>query len=182
MSAQARPGCRHRFCIFGTDAPPSAWDSKNHLMLRRILLVAVAAAASATAAAGPESDGLVGTWLTDGGDSRIRIAPCGNAFCGTVVWAKTNGLDTQNPDPALRKRTIVGMPLTRDMKPDGKGRWAGSIYNPENGKTYEITMQVKGTDTLEVEGCVLSVLCGSERWTRTNQETASATYRLRGTQ
>lgn len=148
----------------------------------RNTLLALVAAASLAGGAAAETEGLVGTWLTDGGESRIRMAPCGAAFCGTVVWAKTNGQDTQNPDPALRRRAIVGMPLTRDMKPDGSGHWTGSIYNPDNGKTYDITMRAKGRDGLEVEGCILGFLCGSERWTRLNQETASAAATLRGTQ
>lgn len=123
------------------------------------------------AQAGP--DGLVGTWLTDEGDSKIKMAPCGKAFCGTIVWAKVNTPDAHNPDPAGRKRGIVGLTLTKDMRASGSG-WEGSMYNPENGKTYSVTMQVKAGDKLEVGGCVLGVLCGSETWSRTTEETASA--------
>lgn len=142
----------------------------------RMALTAAVAAWMVTGAAvhAAEGEPILGTWLTEGGDSRIRITPCGKAVCGTVVWAKTNGTDKHNPDPALRKRTIVGMPLTNDMRPEGGGRWAGSIYNPDNGKTYDVTMKTKGRNGLEVEGCVLGILCGSESWTRVLQETASA--------
>ena len=27
-----------------------------------------------------------GTWLTQGGKSRVRIANCGRALCGTIAW------------------------------------------------------------------------------------------------
>ncbi|NNM73324.1 DUF2147 domain-containing protein [Enterovirga aerilata] len=124
-------------------------------------------------AASAESGRITGVWLTENGDSKIRISPCGKGYCGTVVWAKTQGVDENNPDPSLRKRPIVGMPLTRDMRPAGD-RYAGSIYNPDNGKTYSVTMQVRGTSKLEVEGCVLGFLCGGESWSRLPDETASA--------
>ena len=137
-----------------------------------VMALAVASLIGGGAAADPGA--LAGLWLTENGDSKIRISPCGKTFCGTVVWAKTNGLDEHNPDPALRKRSIIGMPLTRDMKPDRDGGWSGSIYNPQNGKTYAVTMQVKGGKELEVEGCVLGVLCGSDTWSRLPEETASA--------
>jgi uncharacterized protein (DUF2147 family) len=141
--------------------------------MRKTLVAAAAACVIGGAAQAGDSGGLVGTWLTENGDSKIRISACGSVYCGTVVWAKSNDLDRNNPDPKLRKRAIVGMPLTKDMRPDGSDRWAGSIYNPQNGKTYEISMQMKGRDAIEVEGCVLGILCGSEAWARQNQETAS---------
>ena len=137
-------------------------------------VVALAASLLLPALAHAGPDALVGTWMTDEGESKIRIAPCGKVFCGTIVWAKTNGLDTHNPDPNERKRSIIGLTLTKDMRPAKAGLWEGSIYNPENGKTYAVTMQTKGADKLEVEGCVLGVLCGSDTWARQNEETASA--------
>ncbi len=142
--------------------------------MRWTILAMVGLSSMAPAAWAGDRDGLVGTWLTENGDSRIRISPCGASFCGTVVWAKTNILDLHNPDASLRRRTVVGMPLTRDMKADGPGSWTGSIYNPENGKTYDITMRALGAEKLEVEGCVLGVLCGSDTWSRQLEETASA--------
>lgn len=120
------------------------------------------------------SDGPGGTWLTGERDSRIRVSPCGKAFCATILWAKENGLDGNNPNPALRGRRIIGIELTRDMRPDGRGGWAGSMYNPDNGKTYQATMRRKGERELEVGGCVLGgLICGSELWSRQGDDTAS---------
>jgi uncharacterized protein (DUF2147 family) len=139
----------------------------------RVALLAGLATLAVAGAAMAETGRISGVWLTENGDSKIRMSPCGRAYCGTVVWAKANGVDENNPDPALRKRSIVGMALTKDMKPAGD-RYSGSIYNPENGKTYSVTMQVKGSAKLEVEGCVLGFLCGGESWSRLPDETASA--------
>ena len=141
--------------------------------MRFAILAGAAASFLLAGAAAAESGRITGVWLTENGDSKIRISPCGRSYCGTVVWAKTNGVDENNPDPGLRKRSIVGMPLTKDIRPAGD-RYAGSIYNPENGKTYSVTMNVKGPTKLEVEGCVLGFLCGGESWSRLPDETASA--------
>lgn len=140
------------------------------------VILACAAYAGPTLAA---SDSPTGTWLTEERDSKIRVAPCGKAICATIVWAKQAGLDANNPDPSQRGRTILGLDLSRDMRPDGSGGWAGSIYNPENGKTYQATMKRRGEGELEVGGCVLGgLLCGSETWVKTAEPAPAATGSL----
>ena len=34
----------------------------------------------------------VGTWLTEGGKSRVRVVNCGGNLCGTIVWLKEPNL------------------------------------------------------------------------------------------
>ena len=116
----------------------------------------------------------IGVWMTAEKDSKIRVANCGKALCATILWAKATGVDENNPNPSMRDRKIIGLDLSRDMRPDGSGGFAGSIYNPENGKTYKATMNAKTLNELEVGGCVLGgLLCGSETWTRVPDNTAS---------
>lgn len=146
-------------------------------MMRHIGMAGVLAASwiGSVAAA---SEAPLGTWITEEKDSKVRISTCGKALCATVAWAKTGGSDENNPNPALRSRSLVGLDLSRDFKPDGKGGWAGSIYNPDNGKTYAATLQPRGARELEVGGCVLGgLLCGSETWQRAPDSTASVTTR-----
>lgn len=140
----------------------------------RVALTAVALLPALLGPASASPDSPVGIWMTEERDSKIRVVSCGKNVCATILWAKTAGLDENNPDPSLRGRSIVGIDLSRDMKPDGKGGWAGSIYNPDNGKTYKATMQRKNEGQLEVGGCVLGgLLCGSETWSRQPDSTAS---------
>ena len=144
--------------------------------MRRFSVVAAMglAGVSSTALAAPDSP--VGIWMTGEKDSRIRVSPCGKALCASVVWTRESGTDSNNPNPALRERNIVGIELTRDMKPDNGGGWAGSMYNPEDGKTYRATMRRKGERQLEVGGCVLGgLICGSETWQRQGEDTAAIT-------
>ena len=51
-----------------------------------LALMCVAAAAPASA------EEFIGTWLTANSDARIRVAKCGKALCGTVVWLR-NAVD-----------------------------------------------------------------------------------------
>lgn len=144
--------------------------------MRLVMTASIAAAAVTLAAplalAAPESP--AGIWVTEEKTSKVRIQPCGKAMCATIIWAKKVANDENNPDPTLRGRSIVGTDLTRDMKPDTKGSWSGSIYNPENGKTYQASMQRVSERELEVSGCVLGgLLCGSETWLRAPDSTAS---------
>ena len=130
--------------------------------LGRTVLMALALGAAAGPARAADPAGL---WLTETGSSRIRIAPCGGGFCGTIVSAPGKGLDLKNPDPALRNRSVVDVQILDARNPDGSG-FSGSLYNPNDGKTYSGSLRLTGPNTLEVSGCVMSVFCKRQSWTR----------------
>ena len=44
-----------------------------------------------------------GVWLTETGSSKVRIAPCGGGFCGTIISAPGKGLDAKNPETPAYK-------------------------------------------------------------------------------
>ena len=100
-----------------------------------------------------------GRWFTDNKDSIIEIGQCGAVVCGKVakIIAPTPGggpaVDSNNPNPALRKRPILGLTLLSDFKADG-GEWIGKIYDPRAGKTYKSKMKKLANGTLQVKGCV----------------------------
>ena len=114
-----------------------------------------------------------GVWLTQAGDARVKISKCSGGICGVIVGLKdpidpATGkpqIDDKNPNPALRKRPMIGLPLFRGMQPSAPGKWSGQIYNADDGGTYTSSVSVTGPDTLRVEGCV-GALCGGETWTR----------------
>jgi len=108
--------------------------------------------------AGPAlAQDVTGTWLRDTGASRVRFVKCGEAMCGTLSWLK---------DPTGPAK--LGQRIFYDMKPNGPGKWSGSAFNPEDGKTYSGTMTLSG-DTLTTSGCVLGgMICRSAKWSRSN--------------
>lgn len=113
-----------------------------------------------------------GTWLTQDGDGRIRVAKCGTHMCGTIVWTKDPvdartgrpALDEKNPDPSKRNRKILGLRIFA-MEADSEGNWAGGIYNADDGQTYRGRITLRSPQQLEVQGCA-GAFCGSEMWTR----------------
>jgi uncharacterized protein (DUF2147 family) len=122
---------------------------------------------SAASAADP-----TGTWLTQQGDARVRVAKCGSGMCGTIVWLREPidprtgkaQVDDKNSNPALRNRKIIGLRIF-SMAPDGSGGFAGSIYNADDGQTYRSKIVLRSAAQLEVQGCA-GPLCGSEQWRR----------------
>jgi uncharacterized protein (DUF2147 family) len=113
-----------------------------------------------------------GTWLTQNRDAQIRVARCGRAVCGTIVWIKDPvdaqtgqpPVDNRNPDPSKRNRKIVGLRIFA-MASDGNGGWAGGIYNADDGQTYAGKLVMRSAEQLEVQGCA-GPMCGSETWTK----------------
>lgn len=132
---------------------------------------ALLAFAGAAQAAGDPS----GTWQTEDGRARVKVERCGagEAVCGKVVWLKSPlndqgqpRTDIKNPDPAKRTRPVIGLTLMNGLKPNGEGRFKGEIYNAEEGRNYNVTVGLESANALNVEGCVLGVLCGSQTWSR----------------
>lgn len=124
---------------------------------------------SATLAAGGAAwaADATGTWARPSGSSQIRISSCGKALCGKLVWLKEPRKDTENPDPKLRARPLLGVRTVYDMTPDGDNAWKGKVYNAEDGKTYTGKMVLNGGNKLKLSGCVLGgLICKGETWTR----------------
>ena len=143
-------------------------------MSRRFAILSVLLAAlSGTTAAHAQSADASGTWLTQAGDARVKISKCGGGICGVIVWLREPtdtatgqpATDSKNPNPALARRPMIGLPLFSGMQTSGPNKWSGQIYNADDGSTYASSVSVTSAETLRVEGCV-GALCGGETWTR----------------
>ena len=118
-----------------------------------------------------------GVWLTQTGTSRIRVADCGGALCGTIIWLKEpNDPDTGKPktdknnsDASKRSRPLLGVQIVLGMKPAGTDKWTGQVYNAEDGKTYSGNLTFTGGNSLQLQGCALGgLVCKGQTWTKTN--------------
>jgi uncharacterized protein (DUF2147 family) len=137
--------------------------------------VLLSLAAGPTLSAEPAKTGSAqGLWLVQDKDAKVRIGPCrerADRLCGEIVAVMPKpgddaDTDTHNPDPALRRRPILGLLIIRDFEPAGPGRWeGGKIYDPHSGKTYASKMRLTPDGALRVDGCVL-VFCQTQAWTR----------------
>jgi uncharacterized protein (DUF2147 family) len=116
----------------------------------------------------------MGTWLSQDGGTKVHLSDCGGKLCGVVVWLKEATdpktgkpkTDIHNPDASKRARPMMGLQVVQGLTPDGANRWSGSIYNADDGNTYSAHMTVGDGNTADVQGCVLGVLCKTQKWTR----------------
>jgi uncharacterized protein (DUF2147 family) len=139
--------------------------------MRLLILVACSLilARAPAAAADPK-----GAWLVEDKSAQIQLENCGGVYWGIVIWERSPGRDTEKPDPSLRGRATLGIPILLGMRPVVQQQpngpetvWRGQIYNAMNGRTYDASIKLVNADVLHLEGCVLGGLfCGGQNWTR----------------
>lgn len=139
-----------------------------------IPLLALALAPAAFAQADPPQQGR---WLTESGNLEVDIAPCGDAFCGTVVKVLANR-SMSNPGAELAPadpRPVLGLKLLSDLRPAGEGELKGEIYNRENAKSYSTVLSLAGPDQLVVRSYVgLPIFGKTQIWRRVAQPAPQA--------
>ncbi len=126
-------------------------------------LALIAALAAQTAApAAPAASSLDGTWRSPGGNTIIKIAPCGDNSCGTVVWAT----DKAKKDASKTTADLVGAQLLTALQQDRKGRWAGKLFIPDRNMRVTAKLDRLGPTQLKVSGCAAGkALCKAQLWT-----------------
>jgi uncharacterized protein (DUF2147 family) len=139
-------------------------------MIARLTLFAMTLIAALTISAGSvrAAEPVTGRWVTADKDGVILIAPCGKAVCGTLekfLVAPPEGVDQRdinNPDPKLRQRRLLGLPILSGFTADNN-LWRGRIYDPKSGKSYRSVIRRKGANLLEVKGCI-GPFCQTQVW------------------
>jgi uncharacterized protein (DUF2147 family) len=120
------------------------------------------------------ADDIIGTWYTEGGKSKVEISKEGDKYSGKIIWLKepnredgTAKLDKNNAEESLRSRGILGLPVIQNFEWDDDEYEDGTIYDPENGKTYSCVITWKDMNTLNVRGYIGFSLLGRDTvWTR----------------
>ena len=128
---------------------------------------------AAPAAADPKE---VGVWYDDTGKGAVKIEICTpTTLCGKIYWLKEpmadDGhpkIDRFNPEPSMRKRPICGLPIMGDLVKISDGGFDnGWVYDPKEGKSYSVALDLVGPDTLKVTGYKgMRFLGKSFIWTR----------------
>jgi len=139
--------------------------------LRRTLPLAAAllfagGGAFADQPAGNGAPDPTGEWLVAKRYATIRIANCDGRLWGVVASEIRPNVDSKNPDPKLRTRPTLGLPVLLAMSPAKPNEWDGQVYNSLDGHTYDASISMMNPNMLRVEGCFLGFLCGGEDWTR----------------
>lgn len=123
----------------------------------------------------PASDALLGVWCTGSGKAHVKITKSGNYYYGRVVWLKEPldvnqkpKVDKNNPDVNARNTPVIGLKLLSGFEYTGSNTWEeGTIYDPENGKTYSCNITMKKPTELNIRGFIgISMIGRTDVWTR----------------
>ena len=124
------------------------------------------AQAAVPAVPAPEPSPL-GVWIDHTGRGAVEITPCAtdappsaSNLCGRIVWMKAPNdekgqplRDTLNKNAARRGQPICGLQIIGDVKPQPNGSWdKGWIYDPEQGSSFDLELQLRNPETLQVKG------------------------------
>ncbi len=111
-----------------------------------------------------------GVWIDHTGRGAVEIMPCAPDaapgtpeaanLCGRIVWMKDPNdpkgqpiRDSLNKNAARRGQPICGLQIIGDVKPQPNGSWdKGWIYDPEQGSSFDLELQLRNPETLQVKG------------------------------
>ncbi len=124
-----------------------------------------------------QSDRIIGVWLTSDKAAKIEIYQRESRFYGKMIWLTPNVdekgkplTDSENPDPAKRNRKLEGLEIISGLA-YADGKWKGTIYDPESGKTYKSQIKLVNENTLELTGYVGLPMFGiTETWKRSSHD------------
>jgi len=127
-------------------------------------------------AAAPQ-DAILGTWLTEDGQSKVDVvseisADGGALYSGRVSWLKQPtrdgepAHDVKNENAALRDRPILGLEILSGFKFTGPATWAGGeLYAPRNGKSFPAVLTLTPDGRLQVKVSA-GIVSKTVYWTR----------------
>jgi uncharacterized protein (DUF2147 family) len=125
--------------------------------MKKFTLSAMALLLSAGAAMADPLEGMWRTAKDDNGHSGlIKVAPCGNQLCGTLIKAyDETGAETESDN--------IGRNIISETVAQGDGYYTGKVYSPDRDKTYKSKLQLTG-NTLKVRGCVAFICRDGGTW------------------
>lgn len=95
----------------------------------------------------------MGTWWTQDRDGVIQIYACAAGVCGRVVGI-TNFHPDGSPPTDLHGHSRCHLQLIPGGTVDAAGVWDSHITNPDNDKTYTITLQGTPDGRLRMRGYI----------------------------
>ena len=131
--------------------------------MKQIVMTIAATGLALTSPASASAQALDGKWTNPKRSVIVNVAPCGDAYCGTVSWAN----EKNREKVAEKGRKLVGTRILTDLRASGSGLYKGRAYEPKRNMRGSATVRQVSPDVMLVKGCaVLGMLCKEQRWTR----------------
>lgn len=109
-----------------------------------------------------QGDQICGKWISEDKNLIVQVFKQDNEFKGKILWFDDPDedrdinlyYDIQNPNPALRKRKLLGMNVLDDLKYDPEtGTWEnGTIYDATSGRVYSSAISMNTDNSIKVTG------------------------------
>ncbi|HEY0164192.1 MAG TPA: DUF2147 domain-containing protein [Sphingomicrobium sp.] len=132
--------------------------------MKQILTLFALPVASLLAAPAVAANSVEGRWTNPKRTVVIEVAPCGPAWCGTVVAASAKARAKARKGGT---RELIGTRILSNARPVGNGVFKGKGFVPKRNIYAPATIRQRGPNVMEVEGCALGgLLCKEQRWTR----------------
>lgn len=139
-------------------------------MIKKLVILFVVISANLIAQT-TNKDALLGTWLTGSGKGKVQIYKEGDKYNGKIVWLKEptypdgkQKVDKNNPDKTQNTKPLLGLNMLKNFVFD-EDKWTeGTIYDPENGKTYSCKITWRD-GKLDVRGYIgISLIGRTDTW------------------
>ena len=132
--------------------------------MKQILAKTMMAIAALGLPAAAAAQALEGHWKNPKGSVVVRIASCGDAYCGVVTEASDKAKATAKKGGTPN---LVGTRILSGMKPAGDGIFKGQAFDPKRNIRAPATIRLLGGGTFVVKGCLIrGMICKEQRWTR----------------
>lgn len=119
-----------------------------------------------------KADDILGVWLTGSKKGHVQIYKNGDKFFGKIIWLKEpneNGkpkLDKNNTNEGKRSQPLLGLINLNSFVFEDDEWTDGTIYDPENGKTYSCNISLVD-GKLHVHGYIgISLIGRTDVWER----------------
>ncbi len=117
-----------------------------------------------------------GLWYNEEKTAKVQFYSVNNKISGKIVWLNDpteNGkprTDINNPDVKKRQNPLMGLVFMKNFVKKGDKVWEdGTIYDPNNGKTYSCEMTLVNNELLNVRGYIgFSLIGRTSKFTRVN--------------
>ncbi len=110
-----------------------------------------------------KADQILGDWISTDKSVAVKVFKIHDEYEAKIIWFNEKlgskkpmheRYDTENPNPQLRSRKIIGMEILNGLHYNPKSdTWEnGKIYDASSGRTWDSAIDMMANGTLKVRG------------------------------
>lgn len=108
-----------------------------------------------TQAFAANADDILGVWWSPEQKTKVEITKEDNKYVGRIIAIRPEAKDKK-----IEGQSLLNYPILKNFEFKSDSWKEGTIFDPENGKTYKCVISLKNPNTLSVRGYVGMPLFG----------------------